>query len=226
MKKLLCFLLIIIICLSLHGCYKRTVISEVSYPMKEVDAVYDSNNNLIQQTLFNQETGEYFLKEFKYERKFFIWSCVDQRTSILKHYNTPNINASCIPLNIFYNSDLTNGPITIMNNDWAKVSIVKYLAADRWWEFGYELKVVNKTNRVISILIDGCSIMDINCKPMFSIDHIDAGNTAYFTLAWDKDTLERCYIPYIDNIDFMVRVFDNDDWDVPALAGTRIVLKK
>jgi hypothetical protein len=68
--------------------------------------------------------------------------------------------------------------------------------------------------------------MDILCKPLFTIEHIDAGKTAYFTLAWDTDTIERTHIPYIDNIEFMIRVYNNENWSAPALDGSRIMIKK
>jgi hypothetical protein len=67
--------------------------------------------------------------------------------------------------------------------------------------------------------------MNIGCPPLFSIDHIEAGHTAYFTLGWDNETLERLYVPYIDNVEFMLKVYDNDNWRAPAFAGERILIK-
>ena len=74
-------------------------------------------------------------------------------------------------------------------------------------------------------MIDSASIMNINCDPLFKVDHIEAGHIAYFNIAWDKETLERGYIPYIDNIEFIIRVYDNEDWTTPALYGTKILIK-
>lgn len=128
-------------------------------------------------------------------------------------------------LDIYYNNDLINEPIVIMNNEYTKISITKYLAKDYWWEFGYELEIINKTNKVLTVTIDDVSIIDTQCKPLFHIDHIDAYNTAYFIMAWDNDTIERCHIPYIDNIKFMIRVFNNENWTGPALAGEKVLIK-
>ena len=74
---------------------------------------------------------------------------------------------------------------------------------DMWYEFGYELKIENNTNNIITIAIDDVAIMDTACPPLFNIDHIDAGKTAYFTIGWDKETLERSHVPYINNIEFI-----------------------
>jgi hypothetical protein len=225
MKKVLSIILVFTLCFIFAGCTGK---AESDYiPLKLIDEVVDKYDNVLQRTYYNKETGDYILTEYTYVLQQNKWVCIDQQTTI---YSTVTQDPGCAyidpNLSIYYNSDLTDNPITIMNNEYAKISIVKYLAADAWWEFGYELKIYNKTNQVLSVLIDDCYIMDIQCKPLFSIDHIDAGKTAYFKMAWDSETLERCYIPYVDNIEFMIKVFDNSDWTVPALAGTRIMLKK
>ena len=119
-----------------------------------------------------------------------------------------------------------NGPIVILDDEGVRVSITKYLAADMWYEFGYELKIENNTNNIITIAIDDVAIMDTACPPLFNIDHIDAGKTAYFTIGWDKETLERSHVPYVNNIEFMIRVFDNTNWQSTALTGEKIMLKK
>lgn len=225
MKKFLCLILVFIIGLGFTGCYSKTNNDNQSITL--VDEVIDKYDNILQQTYYNEETDEYIIKKFIYELQQDKWVCVDQQT-IMYSAKVPKTEHKCTKptMSIYHNNNLIDSPITIMDNEYAKISIVKYLAADRWWEFGYEIKVYNKTNKVLSIIIDDCYIMNIQCKPLFSIDHIEAGKTAYFKLAWDNDTLTRCHIPYIDNVEFMVRVFDNEDWTVPALAGNRIMIKR
>lgn len=227
MKKIFClFLLVALLCLTFTGCNDSdSGRSVVAYPLKEVNVVYDQYNNILQQTLYNELTGEYIQTDYIYVYQDSCYVCVDQRTTVINYSKTTCQPVANPTLKIYYNKDLNNGPIVLMDNEWAKISIVKYLTEDNWWEFGYELKIVNKTNSVITLAIDDTTIMDINCKPLFSIDYIGAGDTAYFTMAWDTDTLERCYIPYIDNIEFMIRVFDNN-WHAPALAGERVLIKQ
>ena len=223
MKKIFCLLLTaLLICTNICGCSEETTETVVKAPYVQIHVVYDANGNMIQQTLINESTGEYLLKEFTYvcdERGH--WICTDQKTAvtapspICEHAGTRNI----------YNlTGLQTGPIVLLDNDEATVSIIKYLARDSWWEFGYELKVENKMNNVITIMLDCVSIMNIQCKPLFSIDHIDANNTAYFTMAWEKDTLDRSHIPYIDNVEFMIRIYDNEKWDTHALSGTQVLI--
>jgi hypothetical protein len=197
----------------------------VAYPLKELSATYDSAGNLLQQILYNELTDDYIKTEYVYGYVDGRLICIDQHTTIITNKKHED-NQNTTKLQVYFNKDLLNDVITIIDNEYVKVSIVKYLAKDSWWEFGYELKVVNKTKDIITVHIDNATIMDINCSPLFYTEHVAPGDTEYFTLAWDSDTLERCYIPYIDNIEFMIRVFDNDNWRTPALCGERVLIKQ
>ena len=205
----------------------HVVPNKVNYSLTLVDEVKDKYNNILQQIYYNDNTDEYLLKEYSYSLQKNKWLCTDQRNTVIpfnmqeEQHTSEAFNA----LKIFYDKDFTKGPIVIMDNEDIKISIVKNLATDSWYHFGYELKIVNKSNKVLSVLIDDTSIMDIQCKPLFNIEHIDAGQTTYFTMAWQKEELERCCIPYIDNVQFMIRVFDNENWKMSALYGNKILMK-
>ena len=131
------------------------------------------------------------------------------------------------PLNIYHNKDLQKGPITLLNQESIKVSITKYLASDQWWHFGYELKIENNSNKVCSITIDDSYIMGIKCSPLFSITHVEPGHTAYFNMVWQTEELERNHIPYIDDIEFKLKVFFNEPYSYERIAdiGNKILIK-
>jgi hypothetical protein len=112
-----------------------------------------------------------------------------------------------------------------MDNKDVKVSLIEYLDQASWWEFGYKFKVENKSNKTLTIVFDDTSIAEVNCKPLFSIDHIEAGHTAYFNFAWDRASLERSWIPYIDNVEFTLKVYNSNNWNIPALYGTKAFIK-
>lgn len=231
MKRLFCIILCVTLvlvvlglCTLLTGCSDDTPATKQYYEdtsLKLVDEIVDAYDNILQQTYYNQETGEYILKVFTYSYQDERWVCIDQNITILNAKVEDKIQDNT--LQIYYNKNI---PITIMDNEYATISIVEYLPADNWWEFGYKLKIVNKTNKILTILIDKLYIMNILCEPLFDVDYIDAGKTAYFTMAWDPETLERCYIPYIDNVEFRLCLYDNTNWNKPALAGTRVMFKK
>ncbi len=226
MKKLLAVLLVVVFCCGLFaGCGSADKTPDSPFVL--VDTVEDQYDNILNQLYYNEATGEYLLKEYIYELNGNKWVCIEQRTTIYE--SSPIVPGnSCYDtgLDIYYNSDLMDNSITIMDNEYTKISIVKYLAEDAWWEFGYELKIYNKTDKVLSTIITDTYIMDIFCEPVYNIEHLDPGKTAYFKLAWDEDTLTRCHIPYVDNVEFMIKVFDNNNWTAPALTGKRVMIKK
>lgn len=222
-KSLLCFILIFLLSTGLCACSDNT--DDIDTNIKLIDTTSDQHGNILNQIFYNEATGEYIIKEYSYE---YIsgsdrWQCIDQQTKVVSDIKGTYIKDPA--LSIYYNTDLLSKPIILIDNEYAEISIIKYLAQDQWWEFGYELKIVNKTKKIITMSIDDAYIMNIQCEPLFSIDHIDAGKTAYFTMAWDIETLERCHIPYIDNIEFMIRLFDNEDWTSPAFTGERVLIK-
>jgi hypothetical protein len=220
---------ILILCIVFIGsnfssCFNNKKDSLVMTPLKEINTVYDKYGNLIQQILYNEQSGNHFIKEFIYEYQNGAWVCIEQRTNVFsendyKHYFTNPL------LEVYYKKDLNTGPIAIMDNEYVRIDIVEYLSTASWWEFGYKFRVINKTNEVITMMLDNTSIMSIQCKPLFNIDHIDAGKTIYFNMAWDKEALERSYIPYIDNIEFIIKIFNNENWTTPALVGSHILIK-
>ena len=231
MKKIICIALLALVCLSMFGCSDTKDKTNTSWPLTEVNVVYDTYGNLLQQTLYNESTKEFIITKYDYCRRDGIWMCTNQSTTIISAdksneviNNKPAVDTS---LNVYYENELNNyQSIVLIDNADVKISIIEYLDKASWWEFGYKFRVENKSNKVITVMFDSVSIMDINCKPMFSIDHIDAGHTAYFNLAWDRESLERAYIPYLDNVEFMVRVYDNENWETPAIYGTRVLIKK
>lgn len=226
MRKIICLFLALILCCVLCSCNDATRIeNSQDSSLTQVNVVYDKYDNIVQQIFYNETTNEYIMKEYIYTYSDPKWICIDQRTTIISNSSTPETQVDA-SLNIYYKDYLETAPIVLIDNSDIKISIIEYLDKAGWWEFGYKFKVENKSTKVLTYTFDCVSIMDIDCKPMFSIDHVDSGHTVYFNLAWDKESLERAYIPYIDNIKFMVRVYDNENWDTPALYGTRALIKE
>jgi hypothetical protein len=227
MKKIICLVFILPVIISCFtGCAKAKE-NSVSWPLKEVNIVYDSYGNILQQVLYNEETKEYFVKDYRWSNQDGMWVCVDQQTTVIKNKDKCNEHDRVVEdtINVYYKSYLDNGPIVVLDNSCVRISIVEYLDKASWWEFGYKIKVENKSSKIIAVMFDEASIMDINCAPLFSIDHIEGGHTAYFNLAWDVDSLERAWIPYLDNVEFMIRVYNSSICNTPALYGTKVLIK-
>jgi hypothetical protein len=226
LKKFICLLLVLGFCVSLVGCGAEANSEEkklINEPLKEVHAVYDIYNNLIQQTVFNEQTGEYITTIYTYEHIDGLWTCTNQSITVL---NKNTSKETIDELMTIYNlSDLEKNPITLLDSENIKISLIECLDENDWRAFGYKVKLENKTNKTLVVILDNNYIMNIKCSPVFSVEYVEASKTQYFELSWDKETLERRYIPYIDNIEFMLRIYDNENWKVPALEGTHVFLK-
>ena len=223
--KIITYLTItMLICALLTGCGKDTCESDTNWPLKEVNTIYDQYGNLLQQILFNEDTGEYFIKEYTWTLRDDKWICVNQKSYTSNNYAGNNNKLNDTNSSITVCSD-TQVPEMILNTHNIKVYIVEVLDKASWWEFGYKFKVENNSNKVLTIMFDDVSILGIDCKPMFFVDHIEPGHTAYFNLAWDIDTLKRSCIPYLDNVEFTLKIYDTENWNTPALCGTKVLLK-
>ena len=114
------------------------------------------------------------MKEYIYTYSDPKWICIDQRTTIISNSSTPETQVDAL-LNIYYKDYLETAPIVLIDNSDIKISIIEYLDKAGWWEFGYKFKVENKSTKVLTYTFDCVSIMDIDCKPMFSIDILIRG---------------------------------------------------
>lgn len=224
MKRIFSVLCILSLLMCLIGCSSKAK-STVDGSLTEVSTIYDQYGNILQQTLYNEDTAEYYLKEFSYSLQNGKWVCVDQSLTLIQKQPAINEPAEAPLLRVFHVTDINRKPVVIIDNEKVRISIVQVHDAEYWYRFAYDLKVENKTDKVISIFIENASILGIGCPPLFSIDHIEPGYSTYFTLGWDNETLSRYYIPYIDNVEFMVTVRDNSNWDAPAYAGERVLIK-
>jgi hypothetical protein len=224
MKKAIYLFIILCLCFNFTGCSSKSE-SIINKPFEAVNTVYDIHGNILQQTVYNTMTDEYITTVFIYDRIDSLWVCTDQKTIRTSTKNPTMQSTTLNTVEVYYERDLMLEQTVLLKTNDITISVVECLNKASWWEFGYKIKVENTSAKVLSVSFDSATIMDIHCAPMFTIDHIDAGHIAYFTLAWDRDSLERACIPYIDNIKFMVRVFNTQYFDKPAVYGTTILIK-
>lgn len=95
MKKFLCILFIIILGVSLVGCSQDR--TKIDSPLSLVNEVVDKYDNIIQQTYYNKDTGEYIIHEYFYEQQNGLWACVNHQTTFYlpdtpDYYSRPNCN--------------------------------------------------------------------------------------------------------------------------------------
>lgn len=228
MRHIIAILLsIILLCCVFAGCSKTSNEAKTESPLVLIDTIYDQYDNILNQIYYNTVTGDYYIKEYLYEFKNDKWVCTTQYTTVYENCYPTDYSYYADPyLNIYYDDALKDNSIIILNNEYIKISIIKALSSSSWFEAGYKLRIQNKTSDVLSVAFTEVFIMGIACEPVYNLEHVDPLATVDFDFVWDKATLDRCHVPYFGDVDFLVKVYNNDKWNAPALTGVRALIKK
>lgn len=78
MKKILCFILVLLLCLTFVGCDSK----EEDTPLKLVNEAKDKYGNILVQIYYNEETGKYIIEKYTYTFQQDKWVCIEQQTII------------------------------------------------------------------------------------------------------------------------------------------------
>lgn len=220
MKRFICLTLTLLFIFCLAACDDNTKANtEVAGPGTNINTVYDSYGNILQQSIYNDQTGETITTVFTYQRINSMWVCVDQqvmvtgRPMMVKPTTVLTLRDNSLPIILIDNKDIT-------------ISIIEKLEQESWWEFGYKLRIENHSDKPISVLFSDAAIATVSCYPLFTIDQIEPGHYNYFNLAWDKESLVRDWVPYLDNVEFTLRVFiGTENWTKPADYGADVLIR-
>jgi hypothetical protein len=102
MKKILCFILVMILCLTCVGCSNK----EETAPLKLINEVEDKYGNILAQIYYNEDTGEYIIEKYSYMLQQDKWVCIDQQTIIDTPTYIPEPNCPPYPDANYYGPDL------------------------------------------------------------------------------------------------------------------------
>ena len=219
MKRFIYLFCIFLLVLGLTACDNKKASTEAADPASNINTVYDTYGNILQQSIYNEQTGETTTTIFTYQRVNGLWVCVDQQVIVTSQPKAQT------PVNILTIRDNSLPEILIDNQD-VTISVVEKLDQESWWEFGYKLKVENHSDKAISILFDDVSIADVSSKPLFNVDQVEPGYTTYFNLAWDRDSLAKDWVPYLNEVQFTLSVYiGTENWKKPAEYGLRVLIR-
>ena len=79
MKKIIYFILVLTVCLTLAGC-SGTETEDT--PLKLINEVEDKYGNILAQIYYNEDTGEYIIEKYSYMLQQDKWVCIDQQTIV------------------------------------------------------------------------------------------------------------------------------------------------
>lgn len=82
---------------------------------------------------------------------------------------------------------------------------------DDIWGYSANLYIVNKTETSIMVSVDEASINGFMIDPFYA-DTVNAGKVAFSTISWFDTDLEENSITEVESIEFVLHVYDNEDW--------------
>lgn len=111
----------------------------------------------------------------------------------------------------------------IAENEYAKVIVTGYEKDDIW---GYTAKLflVNKTDKNLMFSVDEVSVNGYMADPLYATEVI-AGKCAFSSMSWFDETLEDNGITDVEEIEFVLTVYDSDDWLGDKFIDEKITLK-
>jgi len=226
MKKIIYAAILCLLIACFSGCNNSKATTDTQEPGSVFNTVYDTYGNILQQSIYNEQTGETVTTIFTYQRVNGQWVCVDQQVIVTSRLVTSTDQTKTqTPVNTLIIKD-DNLPEVLIDNKDVTISVVEKLDQESWWEFGYELKIENHNDKAVSVLFNNVSIGNVYSKPLFNVDQIEPGYTNYFNLAWDKDSLTKDSVPYLNDVEFTLSVYiGTENWKQPAKYGIQVLIQ-
>ena len=94
---------------------------------------------------------------------------------------------------------------------------------DEIWGYTVKLFLLNKTDKLVMFSAEEASVNGYMADPFYATS-VSAGNCAFSSMSWSDSTLEENGISDIEEIEFLLRAYDDDDWSVDDFVNERIIL--
>lgn len=115
-----------------------------------------------------------------------------------------------------------SGDNIIVDNEYVSVIVTGY-EDDAIWGYTANLFLLNKTEQNIIVSVDKASVNGYMADPFFA-KSVPAGKCAFTSMSWSNSTLEENGIAAIEEIEFTLRVHDNDNWMADDFVNEIVVL--
>lgn len=112
---------------------------------------------------------------------------------------------------------------TIASTDECTV-IAKSYGEDSIWGPTFTLYLENNTaDKTLMFSINGASVNGFMCEPLWS-EEVAAGKMTNSDVSWSEASLERNGINYIEEVEFVLKVYDADDWGADDFFNETVTL--
>ena len=110
----------------------------------------------------------------------------------------------------------------LVDNEYATAIVTGY-TEDSNWGYTVNLFFINKSDKEVMFSVNDASVNGYMADPFFA-KAVMAGKCAFASMSWSDSTLEKNSIAEIEEIEFTLRIYDNNDWLAEAFAEENITL--
>lgn len=110
----------------------------------------------------------------------------------------------------------------LIDNEYVTVIVTGY-EEDEIWGYTVNLFLLNKSDKNVMFSVDEASVNGFMADPFYATSVL-AGKCAFSSMSWSDSTLEENSITEIEEIAFVLRAYDEDDWSADDLAKETITL--
>ena len=110
----------------------------------------------------------------------------------------------------------------IVDNEYVTVVVTGY-EVDSIWGYTVKLFLLNKTAKNVMFSVEEASVNGYMADPFYA-NSVSAGKCAFSSMSWSDITLEENGITSIEEIEFNLRVYNEDDWFEDDLVNKTVTL--
>lgn len=111
----------------------------------------------------------------------------------------------------------------IVDNKNIKVTVLS-CGEDDFWGYMVSMSIENKTDKNVMVTAEDVSVNGFMADPYFAIS-VPAGISAYTYMEWSDETFEDNGITDVEEIEFNLRAYDEDNWGADDLANQTVTFK-
>lgn len=110
----------------------------------------------------------------------------------------------------------------IIDNEYVTVTVIGY-EEDNIWGYTVDLFLQNKTDTEVMFSVDEASVNGYMVDPFWATSVLP-GKCAFKAMYWSDTALEESGITEIEEIEFVFRVYDYEDWTADDIVNETITL--
>ena len=110
----------------------------------------------------------------------------------------------------------------LVDNDKATVILLGF-EDDEIWGYTANLFIVNKSDKYAMFTVEDVSVNGYMVDPLFASD-IDSGKCAFDTMSWSDEDFEESGITEVEEIEFTLRAYDNENFLADDIVNEKITI--